>query len=164
MPALVLVVLAFLLCGRAHAADYQLLQQLPDRLHAAAVKSVEQPCRMDPSAPTADSIARQKQYDDALVRMMHDIVKAFPAVTTAEAVDKFVKATYEVYRFQRGFAKPSDRGDRTWRRNDFFLGAAAADFERTLEAMVVRATEGDKSFDYQSWKKRWEAAKNPCRN
>ena len=145
----------------ANGADRKLLEELPDRLHAAAVKSVEQPCRQNSgnSASEADAITREKQYDEALVRMMRDIVKAFPDITTRESVDNFVEATREVYKFRGDLAKLSrPKGS----SSEFFSGSAAADFQRVIEEMVVRATEGDESFDYQLWKKRWEAAKDPC--
>jgi hypothetical protein len=153
-----IAVSAFVLNSEANGADYKVLDELPNRLHAAAVKSVHHPCSDDITEPDSVVTAREKQFMDTLARMMRDIVEAFPAVATRESVDKFVKATYEVYKFRGKLAKPVER-------SEFFAGSAAADFEKVIEEMVVRATASDSSstkFDYQSWKKRWEAAKDPC--
>src|SRR5437588_9148656 len=116
-----LVAISALFLGiNGNCADRKLLEELPDRLHGAGVKSVEQPCRQDSSNSAAgvDAITREKQYDDSLVRMMRDIVKAFLDIITRESVDNFVEATREVYKFRGDLAKSSRR---TGSDSEFFF-------------------------------------------
>jgi hypothetical protein len=144
----------------ADRADHRLLDELPKRLHAAARKNVEDPHRIEDGPVTAKTVERQRKYNETLVTMMHEIVKAFPALGTAKSVDKYVKDTYGVHKFRSSLVEKSERGESVHEVNGILL-RAAADFETVIEEMVVRVTRDDPSFDYQSWKRHWEAAKDP---
>jgi hypothetical protein len=135
------------------AADYTVLEQLPDRLHSTVADA------SDRTAGTPEKrLASQRRYNKLVLEMIHDVSHAYHGnrALSRQSIDTYAEQLNAVFRFRQRAVRPASPST-----SDTEL-QIANDVHRqlliTVEHMVVAITQGDARFDYQQWKRRWDRA------
>jgi hypothetical protein len=155
MAPRLLATLAILLLAQysSFGAEYPLLQQLPDRLHAPVANA------SDATVGTPkQSLVFQRRYNKLVLQMMLEITQTYhrDRALTRDSVEAYARHLEAAFRFrQRAVhqASPSTPDAELAIANDVHR-----ELLLTIEHMVVAITQGDRSFDWQQWKQRWERA------
>jgi len=154
-------VLFLFLLGAAslHAADYTLINQLPQRVAAAKAASQKD---LD-SGTTARMVNATYTYNNALAAMIKELGVGYYAgdAFTAEDVDEYLKALYVVGHFRQDAGNPSGESQGTISQLDVPSEVSTELETRIAEMVEAIAGEEDAKFNYAAWKKKWEKAIEP---
>ena len=145
----------FLAGTQASPENYTIIEKLPDRLRTA----IQEHDQIIDSDEPVDILRAATKYRDVLLGMARDLATTYPAkagITPAQ-LDDFVKNFAAVERFKIKLGGKTNNENKT---QSYIANRLAGELENITEEMVASITRGDPRFDYQDWKKRWEAAKD----
>jgi hypothetical protein len=135
------------------AADYSLLQQLPDRLHAPVADASDRT-----TGTTEQSLAFQRRYNKLVLNMISDVSRVYHSerALSRESIEAYARQLDAAFRFRQRAVHPASHSTAD---TDLHI---ANDVHRelllTIEHMVVAITQGDGRFDWEQWKRRWDRA------
>lgn len=138
-----------------HAADYTLIEALPQRIsavRAAAQKGLD-------TGVTAEMRKASYSYANAMKDMIRDLTeKYYPkSQWTKEALDDYLTALYTIEHFKQNLANVTGDDQGTAAPLDV-QDRVCNILEETIATMVETIVGADKKYDFKRWKKKWGQA------
>lgn len=153
-----LLIILFALCcvANLHAKDYTLINQLPKRL----LDAKQEGHKGWDSGVTPTMREATYRYNDALLVMVRDLVKAYypKGFISSEEIDAYLESLYTVHRFKQSVENPT--GEFQGRASTLDVPAnVSGDLENIIGDMVQAISAEYPDFDYKEWTKKWQKAK-----
>jgi hypothetical protein len=107
---------------------------------------------------TERTLAFQRRSNKLVLQLMLDISHTYrrgPALTR-ESVEAYARHLEAAFRFRQRAVHPTVAS--TTESELEIANDVHRELLLTIEYMVLAITEGDRSFDWQQWKQRWERA------